>query len=155
MIAFDPMAAAMDWLDAYRARDLSIGDLYASDAILDCGCKGRITIVGRTALIEYWRRQFDEKPAGALKELSTDGDWIVVSYAVPDGMVQASLKFNSFGEIVRTQWGPLRMTKQSERVTLEQLFDPDLQARYAEILDLRARIKDAVSARNKWPRFES
>ena len=34
MNSFDPMAAAVDWLDAYRANDLSIVELYAADASL-------------------------------------------------------------------------------------------------------------------------
>jgi len=38
MSSFDPMAAAIDRLDAYRAADLSIADLYAEDAALECGC---------------------------------------------------------------------------------------------------------------------
>ncbi|WP_156795502.1 hypothetical protein [Bradyrhizobium icense] len=35
MSTVDPMAVAIDWLDAYRAASLSIVDLYASDAALE------------------------------------------------------------------------------------------------------------------------
>lgn len=31
-MSFDPMAEAIDWLDAYRAGDISIVDMYADDA---------------------------------------------------------------------------------------------------------------------------
>ena len=51
MTTFGPMAAAIDWLDAYRAVTLSIVDLYALDASLHCGCDGDTTVVGRSALL--------------------------------------------------------------------------------------------------------
>lgn len=107
MKSFDPMAAALDWFDTYRARDISIIDLYASDAALECNCKSRNMIIGRTELHRYWRNRFDENPAGALAELNTDGDWIVVSYSTPDFVVRASLKFNDQGKIIQHRCGPL------------------------------------------------
>jgi ketosteroid isomerase-like protein len=51
MSSFDPMAAAIDWLDAYRASDLSIADLYSESAALEC-CNGQATVVGRAAITE-------------------------------------------------------------------------------------------------------
>ena len=107
MSSFDPMAAAIDWLDAYRAADLSIVDLYSPDAVLECGCNGDTTVTGRVALTEYWRQRFAEKPAGGLERLQISGGMILVSYAVPDGIVQASLKFNDAGKIIRSQCGPI------------------------------------------------
>ena len=56
MSSFDPMAAAIDWLDAYRANDLSNVELYAPNASLECGCNGQITVSGRNALTKYWRQ---------------------------------------------------------------------------------------------------
>ena len=109
MSSFDPMAAALDWFDAYRARDIAIIDLYASDAALECNCKSRAMIIGRTALHKYWRNRFDEKPAGALAELNTDGGSIVVSYSTPDGVVRAALKFNDQGKIIQSICGPLKL----------------------------------------------
>jgi ketosteroid isomerase-like protein len=39
MCSFDPMATAIDWLDAYRAADLNqLVDLYADDAALGKRC---------------------------------------------------------------------------------------------------------------------
>jgi hypothetical protein len=93
MSTFDPMAAAIDWLDAYRAATLSIVDLYAPVASLRCGCNGEKTVVGRSALTEYWRQRFMQKPAGPLEGLQADGDWVVVSYVVPGEIVRANLKF--------------------------------------------------------------
>ena len=107
MNSFDPMAAAIDWLDAYRANDLSIVDLYAPDASLACGCDGQATITGHSALAEYWRQQFVGKPAGDLEALQMEDAAVVVSYAVPEGIVQARLNFNDAGEIVRSECTPL------------------------------------------------
>ena len=106
MSCFDPMAAAIDWLDAYRAADLSIVDMYAPSAVLECGCEGKTPITGETALTEYWRRQFMEEPAGALEHLKTTGEAIMVSYEVPNGIVEAWLRFDETGLIRRSQCGP-------------------------------------------------
>jgi len=109
MSSFDPMAAAIDWLDAYRANDLSIVELYAPNASLECGCNGQITVSGRNALTEYWRQWFVEKPAGELQGLQMDDAAVVVSYAVPEDMVQARLKFNDAGEIIHCRCGSARV----------------------------------------------
>ena len=53
MSTFDPMAAAIDWLDAYRAASLSIVDLYAELASLECVCGGRRIMVGHDAITAY------------------------------------------------------------------------------------------------------
>ncbi|WP_407113136.1 nuclear transport factor 2 family protein [Bradyrhizobium sp. LMG 9283] len=54
-MSFDPMAVAIDWLDAYRAGDIeAILDMYAEDAVVHCGCGGVKTISGREALRAYW-----------------------------------------------------------------------------------------------------
>jgi hypothetical protein len=106
MSNFDPMAAAIDWLDTYRAASPSIVDFYSDDAALECGCNGQTVLYGRAALTEYWRQRIAAKPAGELEDLELDGDAIVVSYRVPDGVVQASLRFDSEGKIVRSHCGP-------------------------------------------------
>lgn len=107
MSSFDPMAAAINWLDAYRDGDLSIVDLYSPSAVLECGCNGDAMVTGRNALTEYWRQRFSEKPAGLLERLQRSGETVVVSYAVPGGIVQASLIFNETGQISRSQCGPI------------------------------------------------
>ncbi|MGY4155579.1 ketosteroid isomerase-like protein [Bradyrhizobium sp. USDA 4461] len=54
-MSFDPMAAAVDWLDAYRACDVeTILRMYADDAVINCHCGGSKTIAGREALRAYW-----------------------------------------------------------------------------------------------------
>jgi hypothetical protein len=107
MSSFDPMAAAIDWLDAYRDADLSIVDLYSSDAVVECGCNGDLPVTSRQSLTEYWRQRFAEKPAGVLERLQVSGRTILLAYAVPNGIVQASLEFNDVGLITRCQCGPL------------------------------------------------
>jgi hypothetical protein len=104
--SFDPMAAAIDWLDAYRDANLSIVELYSPDAVVECGCDGDLLVTSRTALIEYWRERFAENPAGSLERLRIEDEMAVVSYAVPSGVVHAKLKFNDAGLISRCQCGP-------------------------------------------------
>src|SRR3954462_3315123 len=54
-MSFDPMAAAIDWLGAYRAGDIE-GSLrmYADDAVVRCDCGGTKTITGKERLRAYW-----------------------------------------------------------------------------------------------------
>jgi hypothetical protein len=107
MSPFDPMAAAIDWLDAYRAAALNaILILYDDGATVECGCDGRKIIVGKTAISEYWRQRFVEKPALELEDILPAGDAVAVSYRTPDGIVQAILDFNEAGKIERCRCGP-------------------------------------------------
>ena len=108
MSSFDPMAVAIDWLDAYRAASLSIVDLYADGATLECDCNGQTIIFGREAIAEYWRQRFVDKPAGELTDFQPDGDAIVVCYRVADGAVQAILDFDPSGKIERSRCALLR-----------------------------------------------
>src|SRR5918999_4417769 len=102
MSSFDPMAAAIDWLDAYRAGSLSIVDMYDEAAALECGCNGQTTLCGRTAIAAYWRQHLVEMPAGELEDLQPEGNAIVVAYGVPDGVVRTELFFNDAGKIARS-----------------------------------------------------
>lgn len=107
MSSFDPMAAAIDWLDAYRAADLdSILGLYDDGATLECGCNGQKIIVGKAAIAEYWRQRFIEKPALDLEDIQPDAEAVIVSYRTRDGVVQAILSFNEAGLIERYRCGP-------------------------------------------------
>jgi hypothetical protein len=85
------MAAAVDWLDAYRTANLAIVDMYAESALLRCDCNGTQELHGRAAIKAYWEQRFAEKPAGELTDLNLFDDGIVVSYRVPGGVVQATL----------------------------------------------------------------
>ena len=119
MTSFDPIAAAIDWLDAYRAASLSIVDLYADGAALECSCNGQEIMFGRVAITEYWRQRFQDKPAGELTDLQPDVDAIVVSFRVPDGIVQAVLDFDPNGKIERLRCGykPIALRRARDRYT--------------------------------------
>jgi hypothetical protein len=106
MSSFDPIAAATDWLDAYRAASLSIVDLYDDSASLECSCGGYKVIVGKSAIAEYWRHRFVGKPAGELEDMYALGSAIVVHYRGPNGTVQAILNFNEAGKVERSRCGP-------------------------------------------------
>lgn len=107
MSSFDPIAAAVDWLDAYRARSLAIVDFYADDAAVACGCGGEKVLYGRAAIAEYWKQRFIDEPAGDLEDLQIDGDTVVVSYRASHGPVQATLTFDGEGRLARSECSPL------------------------------------------------
>jgi alkylation response protein AidB-like acyl-CoA dehydrogenase len=107
MSTFDPMAIAIDWLDAYREGSRSIVDLYASDAAVECCCGGMKVIYGRGAITEYWVQRFAELPAGELQELQMYGEQVMISYRASDGLVQATLYFGCDGKIARSVCGPV------------------------------------------------
>ncbi|MGX4804464.1 nuclear transport factor 2 family protein [Bradyrhizobium guangdongense] len=109
MSAFDPMASAVDWLDAYRANDLSIDDLYTDDALILCGCGGEKAVSGSQNRKSYWSARFVEKPAGDLIDLSErGGDVVAVTYRTSVDVVQAILSFDAgSGLISLHRCGPL------------------------------------------------
>lgn len=81
-MSFDPMAAAVDWLDAYRSGDLeTILGLYSDIATIECGCGGATTINGREALRVYWERRLRDYPAADLDDLQPAREGAAVTYA--------------------------------------------------------------------------
>lgn len=106
MPSCDPMTTAIDWIGAYRAASLSIVDLYADGAALECGCENGGVISGRAEIARYWRQRFKEKAAGELTDVLPDGDAVVVSYRVIDGIEQTRLDIDPSGKIRRTRCWP-------------------------------------------------
>lgn len=107
MNTFDPMALAIDWLDAYRANDLDLLiSLYDDAGQLECGCTGQSIVVGKVALSEYWKQRFRQKPAHELEDLQVVGDGIRLAYRTDDGVVSVVLRYNSRGKILLSQCGP-------------------------------------------------
>ena len=104
--SFDPIGATIDWLDAYRAASLSIVNMYAEDGSVECGCGGQQLLSGSAAISEYWQQQLVVMPAGELEDLQNNGDNIVVTFRVPNGLVQAALHFTDEGKIGRSRCGP-------------------------------------------------
>ena len=107
MSSIDLMGIAIDWLDAYRAGDDFIVDLYADDASLQCNCGGKKELRGTDAIAAYWRQRLVEKPAGELIDLQLDGCNIVLHFCVPGEVVQATLTFDADGLLRRSRCGPL------------------------------------------------
>jgi ketosteroid isomerase-like protein len=104
-MVFDPMAAAVDWLDAYRAGNLgAILNMYAEDAVTECGCYG-LTINGKEGLRAYWERRLREYPASDLDDLRPHAEGATICYKACDGVVAATLEFNAEGRIRRLRCG--------------------------------------------------
>ncbi|QIO37210.2 MULTISPECIES: nuclear transport factor 2 family protein [Bradyrhizobium] len=107
-VSFDPMAAAIDWLDAYRAGDIeAILELYAEDAVVHCGCSGA-TITGRKALRAYWIDRLRKYPAGTLDDLNpSHNDGTMISYITDTGVMRALIAFDAAGRIKMLDCSPL------------------------------------------------
>ena len=108
MASFDPLATRIDWFEIYRPASLSIADLYADGAALECNCNSRTIIFGREAIAEYWRKRFQEQPAAELTDLRPNGETIVANYRVAGGVIKAILDFVPNGRVVRIRCGPER-----------------------------------------------
>ena len=98
--SFDPMAATVDWLDAYRAGDIeSILEMHAEDAVIHCACCGVKIITGREALRAYRVDRLRKFPAGTLDDLNPSRDGTITSYVTCIGVVNAHLTFDAAGRI--------------------------------------------------------
>ncbi|WLB24324.1 nuclear transport factor 2 family protein [Bradyrhizobium japonicum] len=99
-MSFAPMAAAIDWLDAYRAGDIdAILKMYADDAVVHCGCVGTKKITGKEGLRAYWVDRLREYPAFDLYNLQPTYVGTLISYVSRVGVVSAILTFNASGGI--------------------------------------------------------
>jgi ketosteroid isomerase-like protein len=106
MTPVDPMAVAVDWLDAYRAARINqIVGMYSPDAVIECACGGRKVIHGREDIAAYWRHRFNETPALELEDLQGDGGAVVISYRTSSGTVRARLDIAEDGMINRCRCG--------------------------------------------------
>jgi ketosteroid isomerase-like protein len=105
---FDPIALAIDWLDAYRAQSIDrLLSFYDDQATQACGCRGQQLVAGKEALRAFWLHRFGTHPAYGLEDIRPDGDAVVVSYITNCCIVQASLIFNEKGKIAHALCGPL------------------------------------------------
>ena len=107
-MTFDPMAAAVDWLDAYRAGDIdAILKMYADDAVTDCSCDG-VTIIGKASLRAYWEQRLKDYPASDLVDLQPSDGGTTIFYIASAGVVDAALQFDAGGRITSVRCGPLK-----------------------------------------------
>ncbi|WP_076865207.1 nuclear transport factor 2 family protein [Bradyrhizobium mercantei] len=105
-MSFDPMAAAVDWLDAYRAGDLEdMLGMYAEDAVIYCDCGSTKTLTGREALRAYWIDRLKRYPAFELDNLRHDRGETAISYFTGAGLVNAVLTFDAVGQIKAVSCG--------------------------------------------------
>jgi hypothetical protein len=105
-MSFDPMAAVVDWLDAYRSGDLeSILGLYADAATIECGCGGATTINGREALRAYWEQRLRDSPAADLDNLEPARDGVAVTYVCHGSNIRAGFEFDAAGQITFQKCG--------------------------------------------------
>jgi hypothetical protein len=107
-MSFDPMAAAIDWLDAYRSSDLEpLLKMFADNAVIECGCCAMTTLTGKKAARAYWRQRFrDCIPSDLITDVQPTGEGTTISYRARDGVVAAVLEFNSKGKIAFLRMGP-------------------------------------------------
>ena len=100
MTPCDPMAVAVDWLDAYRAARINqMVGMYSPDAVIDCACGGNKAISGEEGIADYWRNRFIESPALELVDFQVDGEAVVVTYQTNSGLVEALLDIAEDGLI--------------------------------------------------------
>jgi hypothetical protein len=107
---FDPLAVAVDWLDAGRSGDLdALLDLYDERATLECDCED-VMLTGRRALSAYWEPKLDylSENAFSLNDMVLTGDGVQVDYQSYQGKpVRIHLRFTPSGKIAHTSCGPL------------------------------------------------
>ncbi|WIW44452.1 nuclear transport factor 2 family protein [Bradyrhizobium sp. 62B] len=103
----DPMTAALDWFEAYRAGKIeAILKMYATDAVIQCGCEGMKTVAGPNGRRAYWINRLERYPASELVNLQPRADGALISYVGPGGVVSAVLQFNADGSIASHNCGP-------------------------------------------------
>ncbi len=106
-MSFDPMAAVVDWLDAYRSGDLeTILGFYADDATIECDCSGGTTISGHEALRAFWEQRLKDHPATELDNLQPARDGVAISYVSHGSAVRGDFEFDITGQITFQKCGP-------------------------------------------------
>ena len=108
-VEFDPIAVAVDWLDAGKLGDLDgLLDLYDERATLECDCEG-VVLTGRKALSAYWVPKLDNLFAAAsLGDMILTGDGVHLDCQNYEGKpVRVLLRFTPSGKIAHTSCGPV------------------------------------------------
>lgn len=106
-MSVDPMATAIDWLDAYRSRDLdSLISLFGDEAILECTCCVSETIIGKESLRTFWPERFKDCDTSIeVHDLLPESEGASISYVARGDLVTATLKLAPDGKIAFMRWG--------------------------------------------------
>ena len=107
---FDPLAVAVDWLDAAKLGDLdALLGLYDERATLECDCEG-VALTGRLSLSAYWGPKLESKLAAAftVDDMTPTADGVQVDYQSHEVKpVRIHFRFTPSGKIAHTSCGPL------------------------------------------------
>jgi hypothetical protein len=111
---FDPVAIAVDWLDAAQLGDLDgLLDLYDERATLECNTEG-VTLTGREALWAYWAPKLDSpsEDAFAIDDMVLISDGVQVDYQSGEGKpVRIHFRFTPSGKIEYTRCSSLGLKR--------------------------------------------
>lgn len=120
--AFDPLAVAVDWLDACRARNLvELVNLYDENGMHLCACDG--ICASLDGLANYWSRRFARSVPHAfglidLALRSDSGPSVLLEHFAFDGTpICVDFRFTHKGRIVRTECGPLRPCRKATQIS--------------------------------------
>jgi hypothetical protein len=107
---FDPLAVAVDWLDAGKLGDLDgLLSLYDERATLECNCEGMV-LTGRQSLSAYWARKLESKLAAAftVDDMIPVDDGVQVDYQSCEGKpVRVHFRLTPSGKIAHSRCDPL------------------------------------------------
>ena len=122
-MTFDTMAAAVDWLDAYRAGDIeALLKMHADGAVVDCCCSGGATVTDGESLRNYWEKRLRDYPASDLDDLNACSEGASLSYLSHGRVISSVLEFDPTGRIIRTRCAVSR-TDQARQVAAEYASD--------------------------------
>lgn len=107
---FDPLAVAVDWLDACRRGDLDdLLGLYDERTTLKCDCEG-VVLTGLQSLSAYWAPKLESKLASAFipDNMTPTSDGVQVDYQSYEGKpVRMHFGFTPSGKIAHANCSPL------------------------------------------------
>ena len=107
---FDPLAVAVDWLDAGKLGDLDgLLSQYDERATLECNCEG-VELTGRQSLSAYWAPKLESKLAAAftVDDMIPVDDGVQVDYQSCEGKpVRIHFRFTPSGKIAHSRCGRL------------------------------------------------
>jgi len=100
MTTRDPMAVAMDWLDAYAGVSVDrIVAMYGQHAVIECGCGSHRCISGLEHITAYTLDQMVEYPSMGLHDIWMEGGSVGLAFRTEKGVVRTVLQIAADGTI--------------------------------------------------------